>query len=240
MERFTRLSAFVLISLISAFTTTLAFAARPGLYIGGQVGWGNVHDFGISVGDAGDMIIEALGYGNYTLSTFDGTNSDDGFAWRVFGGYQIGYNWAMEIGWAQFPRIAVDATAAGTDELTGLPLTVTTSSGIFKTTVFDFVGKYIYVFPWFCPMNVYGKFGVAFLTGKTTPILDVTEPGIASSGEDVITAMRLYPTASIGLTYDLRNDISIDLSYTRIQKIGQSEQLGSLDSLMLGMMLHFG
>lgn len=235
-----RLSGLISLAIVSLISTTSIHAARPGLYLGGQLGWGNVHDVGISDGDMGIMISNAFEYGNFSLNSFSGLNSGSGFAWRAFGGYQIGYNWAIEIGWAQFNNVAVNASATGFDNVAVLPFTVGTSSGIFKTTVFDAVGKYIYVFPWFCKMNVYGKLGVAFLTGRTDPVMSVNEAGTISLGEDLIITNRFFPTASIGLSYDFRNDISADLSYTRIQKIGYSEHMGSIDEVFLGMMLHFG
>jgi len=228
--------SLIFLSLIASCT----FAARPGLYLGGQAGWGNVHDSGISEGDMGHMIGEALGEFNFTINSFNGTTSDSGFAWRVYGGYQIGYNWAVEAGWAQYSNLSIDATAAGIDNATGVPYTVGTSSGIFKTTAFDVVGKYMYAIPYFCPLHIFGTLGLAFVTGHTEPVMAVTEAGIVSGGEDVITATKVYPTFGIGLSYDLRNDISADLFYSRIQKVGDSDHLGSIDMVTLGMALHFG
>lgn len=219
---------------------TSVHAARPGYYIGGQVGWGSVHDTGVSEGDMGYMINQALGYGSFTMTSFDGTTSDTGFVWRVFGGYQIGYNWGMEIGWSQYPRLPIYATAAGIDNVTGLPFVVTTETGLFKTTVFDAVGKAIYPFPFFCPMNVYAKLGGAWLTGRSNPQVIVAETGISALGENLVIVNRLFPTASIGFSADLRDDISLDLSYTHVQKVGKSPHFGSLDNVMLGFLLHFG
>jgi hypothetical protein len=235
-----RLSTSIFLTTAFLIAASCTFAAQPGLYLGGQVGWGTVHNSGISEGDMGHMIDEALGNGAFTITSFNGTTSDSGFAWRVFGGYQIGYNWALEVGWAQFPDLPIKANATGIDNVAGLPFVVNTSSGIFKTTAFDLVGKYIYPFPCFCRMNVYGKLGVAYVNGRTTPVMAVTEDGVIEAGEDVIISDRVFPTASIGLSFDFRPDISADLSYTRIQKVGESGQLGSIDTLLLAMALHFG
>lgn len=235
-----RLSGLISLGLISLITTTGLQAAQPGLYLGGQLGWGQVHDVGISNGDMGIMVSNAFNYSNFSLHSFNGLNTGSGFAWRAFGGYQIGFNWAMEIGWAQFNNVAVDAYTTGFDNATNQPFTVGTSSGIFKTTVFDAVGKYMYYFPCFPQASVFGKLGVAFLTGRTDPVMSVSENGSTYLGEDLIIANRFFPTASIGLGYDFRKDISADFSYTRIQKLGYSEHLGSIDEVFLGFALHFG
>lgn len=235
-----RSSGLISFALAISLTTACAFAARPGFYVGGQAGWGDVHDAGISIGDMGYMVGQALGDYNFTIHTFNGTTSGTGFAWRAFGGYQIGYNWAMEIGWAQFNNLPVEATATGTDLGSGLPFSVGTDSGIFKTTVFDLVGKYMYYIPCFCPLSIFGKLGLAYVTGHTVPVMSVTEAGVETLGEDVITATKVFPEVSIGLGYDFRNDITADFTYTHIQKVGNTDHLGNIDELMLGMALHFG
>lgn len=235
-----RLSRLLSLSLVSLLLSSAIHAARPGYYLGGQLGWGHIQGTGVSDGDMGYMITQALGYSNYTVTSFNGTTSDSGVAWRVFGGYQIGYQWAMEIGWSMYPKLPVDATATGRDLATSQAFSVTTTTGTFKTAAFDFVGKYMYRLPFCCRMNVYGKLGAAYVIGRTTPTVTVSEPGLSAAGEDVIIANRVFPTGSIGLAYDLRNDISMDLSYTRIQKVGHSEQLGSMDAVLLAMSLHFG
>jgi len=109
----TRLSGLIALSLVTLTTGSYVIAAQPGLYLGGQAGWGYVHDSGISSGDMDHMIGEALDHFNFTTSSFNGTNSDGGFAWRVFGGYQIGYHWAVEAGWSQFENLSVRCISSG-------------------------------------------------------------------------------------------------------------------------------
>ncbi len=229
-----------LVSLLALITSTEIYAARPGYYLGGQVGWGSVHDAGLSEADMSYSIEQALDYPNFTITSFNGTTSDTGFVWRVYGGYQIGYNWALEIGWSQYPRLPVDANATGVDSITGDTFAAGTSSGIFKLWTFDAYVKYIYPLPWICNTNVFIKLGGAWVTAKTTPQISVTEPDFVVYGEDVLTPVRVFPAGSIGIAYDIRNDISADLSYTHVQKVGHVDQLGSLDNVMIGMALHFG
>lgn len=216
---------------------TALHAAQPGLYLGGQMGWGNVTDSGISRGDMSQMINQALGNGNFSVTNFNGSTSDSGFTWRVFGGYQIGYHWAAEMGWTVFPRLPIDATASGEDYNTGLPYQAG-SNGTLKIAAFDLVGKYIYLLP--CNFNLYGKLGFAYLTGWSNMSVNVSETGLSAASEEDDGTNRLYPTGGIGIGYDFRPDISMDLSYSRIQKVGNSAQLGSMNMVMLAMALHFG
>jgi len=216
---------------------TLSYAAQPGYYLGGQMGWGNVNQSGLSEGDMGGVMINAFGYSNFSMNNFSGTSSETGFAWRVFGGYQIGYNWAMEIGWSILPKLPVDAHVTGTDFVTGLDYEAHTT-GTLKTGIFDAVGKYIYYLP--CQFNIYGKLGLAYVTGWTNEDLFINELGFTVTGGGDQTLGRVYPTFGVGLGYDFRPDISMDVSYTRVQKIGNSEQLGSSDMLLAALVLHFG
>ncbi|VVC76560.1 hypothetical protein AQUSIP_18760 [Aquicella siphonis] len=237
MADWKQMAAAAIMSGALLMSGTQSHAAQPGLYLGGQLGWGNVTESGVSRGDMGQMINEALGYGNFTVTNFKGTTDETGFAWRVFGGYQIGYHWAAEIGWTLFPRLPIDAYASGDDHTTGLPYQAGTS-GTFKTSAFDLVGKYIYPLP--CCFNLYGKLGLAYLTGRSNMSVNVSETGLVATADDSDITNRLYPTGGIGLGYDFRPDISMDLSYTRIQRVGNSHQLGSMDLVLLAMALHFG
>jgi len=214
-----------------------AYAAQPGFYVGGQMGWGNVTQTGISSGEMGQLISGALNDSNYTTTTFRGASNGNGFAWRVFGGYQVGYHFAAEMGWTVFPHLPIDARATGIDLDTGQPF-VAGTKGTFKTSAFDLVGKYIFPLP--CQFNVYGKLGLAFVVGNYNESVTLSEPGLTSTADDDGTTNRLYPTAGIGLGYDFRPDISADLSYSRIQKVGNSEQLGSINVVLLALILHFG
>lgn len=230
-------SGMAVLSLISFIICANSYAAQPGLYLGAQLGWANVSQTGISSADMGNMIGNAIGNGNFTVTSFNGTTSGNGLGWRVFGGYQLGYNWAAEIGWAVYPNLPIPATATGIDHNTGLPFTVSTS-GTYKTAAFDLVGKYIV--PLRCNFNVFGKLGLAFVVGRSNEGAEISEVDFSESANDNDTVNRLFPTFGIGVGYDFRPDISADLSYNRIQKVGNSDQLGSIDFISLGMALHFG
>lgn len=228
-------SCFCIVTLIVGMS---AYAAQPGMYLGGQIGWGNVSDTGISSGNMNQAIGLALGYGNYSSSTFNSKVSETGLAWRVFAGYQVGYNWAAELGWSLFPRLPINAVATGFDRVTDLPFTAK-GFGTYKPSAFDGVAKFIYPIP--CHFNLSAKLGLAYLHGWASQTVTVLENAIPiGDATDVSTTNRLFPTGSIGVGYDFRPDITTDLTYTRIQQVGSSSEIGSIDTVLLSLEFHFG
>jgi hypothetical protein len=215
------------------------YAALPGLYLGGQVGWGNVTDSGISRQEMGDLIESAIGNDNYTIHTFNGTTSGTGLAGRVYIGYQIGCFFAAELGWTKFNSLPIAATARAVDENNGAPIFVSTS-GTLKVSAFDFVGKGIVPLPYH--FNVYGKLGIGYVEGRSNSSVFFNDNGVfktstSESGGDI--TRRFFPTFGLGVAYDFRPDIEVDLSWNRIQKIGNSQELGSTDFFSLGLAFHF-
>jgi hypothetical protein len=224
--------------MVTFFVGMNAYAAQPGLYLGGQIGWGNVSDTGISTGNMNQAIGIALGHSNYSSSAFNTKTSESGLAWRVLGGYQVGYNWAAEIGWAVFPRLPINATATGFDRVTGLPF-IANGFGTYKTSAFDAVAKFIYPIP--CHFNLSAKLGLAYMHGWASQTVTVLENAIPTGdATDINTTNRLYPTGSVGIGYDFRPDITTDLTYTRIQQIGSSTEIGSIDTVLISLEFHFG
>ncbi len=236
MVKVVSLSRVIILS-FSALITLNANAALPGIYLGGQAGWGYVNDSGISQQDMGDLITSALNYSNFTINTISGTTSGGGLAGRVFGGYQFGCNLAVEFGWTKFNSLPVKATASGNDLQTGDNF-VASTSGTLKVDAFDLVAKGI--MPLRYGFNVYGKLGMAYLESKSNASAVVTEPSLTNaSASNMDNTNRFFPTFGIGIALDVRPDIEWDLSYNRIQKIGHSEELGSTDFISLGLLFHF-
>ncbi len=237
---------FLCFSMLAVVENT--YAAYPGLYLGGQAGWGNVSDTGISQQDMGDLITTSIDTGNFTIQSFNGTNNGNGLAGRVFIGYQYGCLAAAEFGWTKFNSLPVKANATLFDHKANLPGSAS-ASGTMHISAFDFVGKGIVPLPY--NFNVYGKLGLAYLQAWSNASAAVTErlvvappPGSATTnsstgniGDDITS--RFFPTFGVGLAYDVRPDIEFDLSYNRIQKIGSSPELGSTDFISLGIALHF-
>lgn len=230
---------------LSGFLALITFpaqAAIPGLYIGTQIGMGNVSNSGISEQFMSDLIADAFGDTNFSITTFDhATTSGYGFAGRVFMGYQIGYFWGIEGGWRKFSSLPVNATAVGPDFF-GAPNEFSASTtGRLSVTAFDLIAKGIIPLP-YC-FNLYGTLGLAYLQGYShvtmTGFETIPGPGATFTSTDNNVTSRFYPTFGIGLGYDLKKGIEADLSYSRIQKVGNSTTLGSTDFAGLGLIFHF-
>ena len=81
---------------VLGFSTLMAassYAALPGAYVGGQLGWGKVHQASSTIAHA--------------------TSSNTGLAGRIFAGYEIDPIWAAELGWTKFSTVDLKQTGLG-------------------------------------------------------------------------------------------------------------------------------
>jgi len=123
---------------VSSLVAVNSFAASQGAYVGGQLGWGDVHQKVSS---------------SVLTGTTVHTNKDTGLAGRVFGGYKLNDNFAGELGVSKFSDAKIKASANGY-----------TTQGTLKTTAVDLVAKGIY--PIANNVSVYGKAGVAYVAER--------------------------------------------------------------------------
>ncbi|MBX3709558.1 MAG: outer membrane beta-barrel protein [Gammaproteobacteria bacterium] len=220
---------------LSTLAATSSFAIGPGAYVGGQLGYGNVHQSNISRSDMTSLLSNALSTNTVKLSSFSNSGHDSGLAGRLFAGYQFDTNWAAELGWSKFSTMSTKATATTHDFV--VPVTAQ-AKGEVKTNAIDLVAKG--AFPVVDKVSVYGKLGVAYVMANATASADVFMPaGGAESGKGSDKAHKLYPTFGVGATYDLTNNIAADLSYNRIQKTGSSNRIGSTDLVSAGLIYSF-
>jgi opacity protein-like surface antigen len=198
-------------------------AAEAGAYVGGQLGWGNVHQ-----GNYAQNTTEAV----EDVGTFSShiRETETGMAGRIFGGYQFNQNIAAEVGYTRFHNATqtYDFTS-GMDDAS--------VRGSLKTDAFDIVAKGI--LPLTNGFNLYGKLGVAYLRAAETMRVYGTDGSkfkISDNAHDV------YPTFSAGAGYDVTKNVTTDLSWTRIQKVGNSHNstLPSTDLFAAGVAYHFG
>jgi opacity protein-like surface antigen len=223
---------------ISSAVAVNSYAALPGFYLGGQLGWGKVHQANISRGDMNSILSSGLGTNNYTVNSFSSSGSDDGIAGRLYGGYQFNTNWAAELGWSKFKNMTTNAYSKATDNRTGSPV-IASASGTVKTDAFDLVAKGIY--PIQNNINVYGKFGLAYLTERANGSASVYERDVLSaSGSGHQNEHKVYPTFGAGVSYDIAPNVAADVSWNRIQKVGGSKTLGSTDLVGVGLTYFIG
>lgn len=222
-----------------------AQAATDGVYLGGTLGYGNVHQEGVT---KSDTLL-----GTVKGSTFTASNKDTGLAGRLFAGYNFNQNLAAELGWTKF----TNATSTGTASYkqAGLNL-IQTNSTTIKTDAVDLVAKG--TFPIANNFSVYGKIGAAYViqradtnvsgAAKLTPgrahgrvirhatDLAVMVPANSSSST---TTKSLLPTAGVGVSYAFNDKLSTELEYDRIQQVGNSK-VNSTDFVGLGLTYSIG
>ncbi len=197
-----------------------AQAALPGAYLGGQLGWDNIHQAGFSNSDMNEL----LGPGT-TSST--STSGNKGLGGRLFAGYQFNENWAVETGWTKFHNMSSRGTAVNGS-------TTVSASGTLKADALDVVAKGI--LPLQNNFSVFGKLGLAYLMERAK--VSLTGAGVSLSDSD--RTNKVYPTFGLGVGYDFTQNVSGDLSWTRIQKIGSNSSMASTDFIGLGLAYHFG
>jgi opacity protein-like surface antigen len=195
---------------LSTVIAASAVAAQPGAYVGGQLGYGNVHE----------------------------KTDDKGVAGRIFTGYQFNNNFAGELGWSKFHNAESSTNYSGYSN----QMPVNSKDKVtLKTDVVDLVAKATY--PVAEGVNVFGKLGGAYAIQRANT--KVTTTSYSRGGAIVATAStdqtikRLLPTASIGVGYDFTQNVVADVSYTRIQKVGNSP-VNSIDFAGVGLTYNFG
>lgn len=218
-----------------------AFATLPGFYLGGQLGWGNVHQ-GTYVATYLNKLITKF-VPDAPTDSLKILYSDTGLAGRVFGGYQFNSYVGLELGYYHFNRMNVntDLQFAANFPHLQLPLDFKTHATV-NTNVFDLVAKLIW--PITEKFSLYGKLGIAYLDVRgnvsakvTVPVVDNITADVKLSGNP---AMNLvYPTFGIGMNYDLTKHVSTDVSWIRIQQIN-NHAFPSTDFVSIGLLYHFG
>lgn len=195
-----------------------ANAECAGPYVGGQLGWGTIHQSGF------DSITAVPG----GLGTVSNSSTDSGLAGRVFGGYQFTQNFAAEMGYTKFKNMTAKMVA--TDALN--------NSATFKSTVktdaIDLVGKFI--LPLQNGFQIYAKAGAAYLHEQASneiPTTVVTTKAPKSQH-------KVLPTFGVGAGYELAKNLVADVSWNRIQKVGNSSNLNSTDFVGVGLTYNFG
>lgn len=171
-----------------------------------------------------------LGYGNThnEISSHKG----DGLAGRIFAGYQFNNYLATELGWANYHTIHAKKDFYSLDRSVGWDTKL-------KTNVVDLTVKGIV--PVAQDLNLYGKLGGAYVIQN----LNVKGYGINRDGtgqthvKGDATQKKLLPTATVGVSYDLTSNVSADVSYTHIQKIGNNSP-DNIDFLGAGLTYNFG
>lgn len=166
-----------------------------------------------------------IGYGNVHQNNnlIDSDSKDTGVAGRLFAGYQFNDYFAAEMGWSKFSN----ATAKFSNSVLNVNETI-------KTDAIDLVAKGIY--PVTSEVKVYGKLGAAYLMTRAN--VKGSYYGYAFNESE--TQRKVLPTAGVGVSYDINSNLAADISYNRIQKVGNSDLVNSTDLVSAGLIYSIG
>jgi len=211
-------------------------ASPVGLYMGGQLGWDNVHQ-GHFIAEHLDRLVKKA-FPDKKIDNFDEIYHDTGMAERFFVGYQFNPYFALETGYTHFNSLEVNTNRNATISIFHTPVNMDLATHAFvQTFAIDFVAKGI--LPISERFSVYGKGGLAYLNANGKVRISANAPG---TGEAIISGNPsmnvVYPTVSIGLNYDLSQHVSADLSWNRIQQLSH-RSFPSTDFVALGFIYHF-
>lgn len=221
---------------------TSASASAPGFYLGGQGGVGYVRynaPNNTSVNNI-NAILQPISVTTTTTTT----RNTGGLAGRLFVGYQIDPNWGVELGYTQFASQNNKQDITNNGVLGGINQNYGAKSNV-KTNAIDFVAKG--TLPIENGFSVYGKAGLAYVTAKSSNSVyssPSTFTGLGTPATTLVatpnqTEHKVLPTASVGVQYDITPQLAADVSYTRIQKVGNTNLIQSTNFLGLGLAYHF-
>ncbi len=164
-----------------------------------------------------------LGYGKSGAE--DGLDGS-GLAGRVFAGYQFNSYFATELGWTRFHNVTDNVIIYDAYDYLDLGYTM-------KTNALDLVGKGI--IPVTSNMDIYGKLGVAYVMQSHNLKIDSSW-----GGSDSLHANEhaWLPTAGVGASYHFTPKLAADVSYNRIQHVGDTT-VGSADFVGAGLTYSF-
>jgi OOP family OmpA-OmpF porin len=197
-------------AILSVIATTASSAGLNGPYVGGDVGYGDIHQ-------------SHVGYLNTTSS------SSGGIAGRVFGGYQFSPMYAMEIGYTKFSNADVKGTS---NVLTGV------SKANFDTYGIDFVGRVQLVLGG--GFNIFGKVGAAYIKEISTVNGTSSAPGsVGANVHYSDMENKVFPTFGVGASYEFNLNILGDVSWMHVQHLGDNP-VRNTDFVGLGLTYNFG
>jgi opacity protein-like surface antigen len=161
-----------------------------------------------------------LGYGHTQNDAMQLGSS--GLAGRLFAGYQFNSYFSTELGWTKFHNAT---TSVEYDWFSTHNYTV-------KTNALDLVGKASY--PVTSNIDLYGKLGVAYVMQNTDANFNAWGIGHHMSWNE----SAFLPTYGVGGSYHFTPKLAMDVSYNRIEKVGNTS-IGSSDFVGAGLTYSF-
>jgi OOP family OmpA-OmpF porin len=207
-------TATLLVGIFSSITQT-AHAEMPGFYANAQLGYANTHI------NTGNLVTVNNASGSVALPDLNNT----AIAYRLAFGYQLNENAAVELGYRRFSNTNIGVVNADYS-----------ASASSKERAWDLVGKSI--IPLTSQLSAYGKLGIAYVKANSQGYANTTNPDYSASFSDY--SNTLEPTFGLGLSYTLKPNVPVELSWNRIQKLGGNNHAPSSDFYSLGVSYYFG
>jgi OOP family OmpA-OmpF porin len=148
-------------------------------------------------------------------------NTSGVVAGRVFGGLSFTPNLGLETGFTKFGDVNYSASTANAS-----------IKAKTETYAVDMVGKV--TIPLENNFSLFGKVGGAYLNEADSATATVN--GVTRSASD--SEGKILPTFGAGLGYNINKNVTADVSWMRIQKVGDTD-LNSTDTAMLSLSYHF-
>lgn len=209
-------------------TTTIAFVTLASLFAGSAVAAEGDFYVGAGFGQAryelsgSDIDRELVGLGFASSAT---TVDDNDSAWKVFAGYKIFENFAIEGGWVDLGKAETNTVTTGP---ASTDLGEVEASGLFV----DAVG----LLPINKHFTVFGKVGVfrANVDARVT-VLSGGSAAVVSASDD-----SFEGKFGVGASYDFTERFGVRLEYERYNNVGgDNTGEGDIDLWMLGLYARF-
>jgi OOP family OmpA-OmpF porin len=173
-----------------------------------------------SMADRGGYVGGAFGQSSADCEPSAGLSCDDkDTSWKVFGGYQINRNFAVELGYANLGEISISGG--------GVRATA-------ESTAWDLVG--LGIWPVNNQFSIYGKLGVYMATVDVS----VSPSAAGESGDDSTTGL----TFGAGVRYNFTRNLGLQAEWQRYGKVEAPSDTAitgdsDLDVLSVGIVYRF-
>lgn len=204
----------LLSAIMLGLSSGAAYAATSGSYIGGQLGYGDVGY------DKHHAFIPMSSLGTSTTDISHSSSSSvnpDGFAGRLYTGYQFNPSLAAEVGYSVFSK---SDTNVGTNFKSHI-----------STQAIDLSGKLIY--PITNTFNFYAKGGAALVHENQ----DITNNTPGNNTQISFSTDPIRPLFGVGTGFNITQNVSLDASWTRI--LGNNN-IQNIDFYGAGLSYSFG
>jgi OOP family OmpA-OmpF porin len=213
--KLTRATGTLGLAALAAIVSPLALAAEPGWYIGGNVGQSrsNIDD---------ERITSTLLGAGLVVQNIDDDDRDVGF--KLFGGYQLNKNLALEGGYFDLGKFGFVATT--------LPAGTLTGQIKLKGLNFDLLGT----LPLSEKFSAFARLGLIYTEAKDTFV----GSGAVAVNDPNPRKRSAGPKFGLGVQYDFTKALGMRFEGERYRVKDAVGSTGDIDLLSLGLVYRFG